>query len=198
MTQSLHLFEEKIFHFINGNHTDFLDFLMQFVSNLFLFIPIFILIAFVSAWYYKHQGYYHHKANSAMLIVILLCGFLFCFFVLPLIFPNLLGRTKPCLNPNISNWLRLVNEDCSDVNGSFALRPCVMFCITSFLFFSIKDDLKKTKAFLIFLSVLVSYSRIYLGAHYPGNVLLAGIMGIICGFITSRLYFYVKYDISPF
>jgi undecaprenyl-diphosphatase len=73
-----------------------------------------------------------------------------------------------------------------------------MFCITSFLFFSIKDDLKKTKAFLVFLSILVSYSRIYLGVHYPGNVLLADIIGIICGFITSRLYFYVKYDILPF
>jgi undecaprenyl-diphosphatase len=198
MTQALHLFEEKIFHFINGNHTAFLDYLMVSASNLFLFIPIIILIAFVSAWYYKHHGYYHHKANSVMLMIILLCGFLFCFFVLPQIFPYLLDRTKPCLNPNISTWLRLVNNDCNDVNGSFALRPCIMFCITSFLFFSIKDDLKKTKAFLVILSILVSYSRIYLGVHYPGNVLLADIIGIICGFITSRLYFYVKYDILPF
>jgi undecaprenyl-diphosphatase len=198
MTQALHVFEEKIFHLINGNHTDFLDYLMLLASNLLLFIPIIILIAFASDWYYKQHGYYHHIAKSVILTTVLLCGFFFCFFVLPYILPYILDRTKPCLNSNISTWLRLVNTDCNDVNGAFALRPCIMFCMTSFLFFSIKDDLKKTKIFLLFLSILVSYSRIYLGAHYPGNVLLADIIGIIFGFITSRLYFYVKYDILPF
>jgi len=194
MIRTLSQFEEKIFRSINGSHTTFLDYLMMLASNLFLTIPIFVIIAIFSAKYYKDQGYYHPRTNASVVIIILFLSFIFCFLLLPQIFSFFLDRTKPCLNPNVSSWLRVVNEDCDASYTSFAFRPCIMFCITSFLFFTFKSDFKNTVLFLFFWSLLVSYSRIYLGVHYPSNVLLADIIGIFCGYITNRMYLYIKYN----
>ena len=188
-------FDEKLFLALNGNHSEFLDSVMLLASNLFSCIPIFIFIVFIAAKYYKKQGYSYPLANSVLLTGILLLGFMFCLFVLPPTFSGILERQKPCFNPSISSLVRMVGEDCSNTSSFFAVRPCVMFCITSFLLFTLKKEFPVTKAILIFWSLLVSYSRIYLGAHYPFNILIADLIGFFCGFITSRLYFYMKYDI---
>ncbi|MBC7865861.1 MAG: phosphatase PAP2 family protein [Bacteroidia bacterium] len=195
MNKLINSIDEEIFLALNGSHSQFLDGLMLFASNLFSSIPILMLVACIATLYYKKQGYSHPVAKSVMLTTVLLLGFLFCLFVLPHAFSFLFERTKPCLNPNISTSVRMLGEDCNSSSSFFAVRPCIMFFITSFLFFTIKNDFPWVKAGLITWSLLVSYSRIYLGVHYPFNVLIADLAGILFGFILSRFYFFMKYEV---
>ena len=188
-------FDEKLFLALNGRHSEFLDQVMLLASNLFSSIPIFILIAVIATRYYKKQGYSYPLANSLLMICVLLIGFLFCLFVLPPTLSGLFERQRPCFNPSISNWVRLVGEDCNTTRSSFAVRPCITFCVTSFFLFTLKTDFPISKAALIFWSLMVAYSRIYLGIHYPFNVLIAVLIGFFCGYMTSRLYFYLKDDV---
>jgi undecaprenyl-diphosphatase len=45
---------------------------------------------------------------------------------------------------------------------------------------------------LVFLwASLMTYTRIYLGVHYPGDILVGAIAGIICGWIGFRIYQYI-------
>jgi undecaprenyl-diphosphatase len=194
MDQATNNLDEKVFLALNGNHSEFLDNIMLFASNLFSLIPIFILIIFVVNRYYKKQADYP-LTHSIILTGVLLLFFLFSFKVLPGLFSAFFEREKPCLNPNISVFVRLLGENCNTGNNFFAVRPCIMFCIATFLLFTIKHDFIFFRILLIFWALLVSYSRIYLGAHYPLNVLISDIVGILVGFIGSRFYFYLRYNV---
>jgi undecaprenyl-diphosphatase len=186
--------DEKLFLKLNGVHSATLDYFMTLASNLFFCIPVLFLVGFVATRHFKKQNEYP-VANSLLLIFVLLLEFVFCLEIVPDIFSSFLQRERPCLNPNISALVRLVGEDCNSGYSFFALRPFIMFFITSFLFFSIRKELPIIKWLLVIWSVIVSYSRIYLGAHYPFNVVVADLAGIAVGFIGSRVYLYLKYKV---
>jgi undecaprenyl-diphosphatase len=51
---------------------------------------------------------------------------------------------------------------------------------------------------LVFLwAALMTYTRIYLGVHYPGDILVGAIAGIICGWLGFRIYQYILKKKSP-
>ncbi len=194
MYQWINKWDEKLFLFFNQSHSSFFDVLMLLSSNLLSLIPIFLLTAFV-AHRYKKKDNYHSTANLFVYLFSLLAVCFVCFEIIPQLFSLIIHREKPCLNPNISIWVRLLGEDCNTSNGIFAVRPCINFCITSFVLFTVKQNFTFIKIILVCWSLLVSYSRIYLGAHYPSNVLLADIIGIGLGYIGSRVYFQLTQNI---
>ena len=46
-----------------------------------------------------------------------------------------------------------------------------------------------------YLVYLVAYSRVYVGSHYPLNILISATTGIAVGFLVNRLYLYLKYNL---
>jgi undecaprenyl-diphosphatase len=189
--------DEKLFLTLNSNHHAVLDYIMLFASNLLSFIPVFILCAFISIKYFKQQDDgYHPYFNLILLITILVTQYFVCRYLLEDVFKNLYYRDRPCENPDISSVIRLLGRNCNVQNHSlFAFKPCLIFCITSFLFFTIKQGFRGFKLLLVVWSLLVAYSRIYVGAHYPINVLVSGVTGIFMGYFISRFYFYLKYKL---
>lgn len=184
--------DEKLFLALNGNHAGWLDMLMRLASNMFLYIPVLLLIVILFFRYFKAQNNYHTLPNTVLISIILILEFVLCLELLPQLFASVFAMDRPCLNPNISSMVRLVGEDCSSDAPYFAIRPFLMFFITGFLFFTFRKEYPRIKWMLVTWSVLVSYSRIYLGAHYPVNVLIAAGVGIGMGFLGSQLYLYLK------
>jgi len=167
---------------------------MLSASNLLSLIPVFILVAIIASKYYtKHGGY--PVVNTAILTTVLLIIFLFCFKVVPEIFSFFIERPRPCVNPNISLWVRLLGEECNNTTNFLPTRPCIVFCIASFLLFTFKNDFPVVKILFVLWALLVSYSRIYLGAYYPSSVIISGATGFLAGYLGSRIYFYLKYQV---
>ncbi len=189
--------DEKLFLALNSNHHAVLDYLMLFTSNLASFIPVFLLSAFIAIKYFKQQDDgYHPYLNLILLFAILVTQYFVCRYLLEDIFKSLYYRDRPCENPDISSFVRLLGRNCIAKNHSlFSYKSCLIFCITSFLFFTIKHGFKGFKVLLIIWALLVAYSRIYVGAHYPINVFISGVTGIMMGYFISKFYFYLKYKL---
>ena len=189
--------DENLFLTLNGTHHAILDYVMLIASNLLSFIPVFLLCAFIAIKYFKQQDDgYHPYLNLILLITILIIQYFVCRYLLENIFQILYYRDRPCENPDISSLVRLLGSNCNPQNHSmFSYKPCLIFCITSFLFFTIKQGYRGFKFVLVFWALLVAYSRIYVGAHYPMNVLVSGITGILMGYFISKFYFYLKYKL---
>jgi undecaprenyl-diphosphatase len=52
--------------------------------------------------------------------------------------------------------------------------------------------------FIILWAFLVSYSSIYLGVHYPGDILGGATFGIILGFLIYRLYLLIEAKLDAY
>lgn len=183
---------EKLFLALNGNHSEWMDILMSVASNMLLYIPLLLLIVIFAFRYFRKQNSYHTLPNTILVAFILILEFVLCLELLPEFFASVFEMERPCLNPNISSMVRLVGEDCNAGAPFFAVRPFLMFFITGFLFFTFRKEFPGIKWMLVICSVLVAYSRIYLGAQYPLNVLIAAAVGVAVGFLGSRFYFYLK------
>jgi undecaprenyl-diphosphatase len=189
--------DEKLFLALNGGHVKFLDYIMLTASSLFTFIPVFLLCIYITIKYFRKQDdRYYTFINIILLISVLAIQYFICSYLLDGMFKSLFYRDRPCVNPNISSFVRMLGRDCNPNNHSlFAYKACLIFCLTSFLFFTIKEGFRGIKWILLAWSILVAYSRVYVGSHYPVNVLISATTGVVAGYLVNRLYLYLKYNL---
>jgi undecaprenyl-diphosphatase len=101
------------------------------------------------------------------------------------LFKNGFQRLRPCNNPEISSFIRIVQSRTSF--SFFSGHATSSMGVTIFLYFIFKKDFKYF--WLLFLWPLIfAYSRIYLGLHYPLDIISGYLCGAILGFLMFKLY----------
>jgi undecaprenyl-diphosphatase len=197
MDIELDKFDESVFLTLNGEHYAFLDPLMLTASNKLSLIPLFIFCAIISIGYFKKQKEgYHPYMNYVIILSILSLQFFLCFNILPELFKSLLLIERPCANPELSSSIRLLGIECKNTHHSFfAYKAGLVLCLTTFLFCIIKEGFKAIKWLLVIWCIIVSYSRVYVGAYYPMNILVSDFIGIVIGYLGYRLYIYLRYNL---
>ena len=96
---------------------------------------------------------------------------------------ELIARDRPC--HVLSNV-----KDIANCSNSFSFPS--NHAVNSFTFATIVTLAYKNLTFLLYVSaLLIGYSRIYLGVHYPTDVLSGALLGILIGFLGYK-YFYLK------
>jgi undecaprenyl-diphosphatase len=194
MNQTVDVYNEKLFLWMNGNHSSFLDLVMLSAGNILTFVCILAICAFFGIRYFKRSdGAGYPFFNAALLILILVGSFFLCRIIVPGIFPAFLEMPKPCTNPRLEGVIRvLTKKDCNPTYSLFSATTCVMFCICSFMLFTLRNKFFAFKTALIIWTLLLAYSRIYIGTNYPANVLIAAVTGICIGYMVSRVFYYLK------
>ena len=109
------------------------------------------------------------------------------------LFKDSFQRLRPCYNELIKDSLRLVKDSCGGKYGFFSAHASNSFTLA--VFFGLLY--KKKFRYLIYISLLyaslISYSRIYLGVHFPLDLIFGSTFGIIVGIITFKFYNKYKY-----
>ena len=109
------------------------------------------------------------------------------------LFKNAFQRLRPCNDPEIKNIIRIVIERKSP--SFFSGHASNSMASTLFIYLIIRKYYNHT--YLLFLFPLIfAYSRIYLGLHFPLDILSGYIFGLLTGFCFYKLYnyFYLKYN----
>ena len=102
------------------------------------------------------------------------------------LFKNVFERLRPCHNQSLPFTLHLINNHCGGKYGFISSHASNFFAIASFSSFVIKKRWYTVLSFSI--AFLVIYSRVYLGVHYPSDVLAGAIWGFLVGFVFFKLY----------
>lgn len=158
------------------------DVLMPFIRNQFTWVPIyFFLLIF---------GYLNFRKTLIPWIGFFLLTFALTDIISAQIFKELIQRPRPCWDSFSSDHARMLIP-CSHAFGFVSSHAANHFGMSVFIFITLRPFVQKG-LFLVFIwAALVCIAQVYVGAHYPGDVLGGSILGIIIGKITT--YFYQRY-----
>jgi len=177
MLEKIIQLDKELLVFLNGLGSSGFDGLWLVITKQFYWAPVFLYVFYLLqkklGW--KNFGYY--LLFTALLILV-------CDQTTNL-FKNYFHRIRPCNDEEIKNVIRIVK---SSKTFSFFSGHAANSMATTILTFSILKRYYKY-AYLLFLFPLIfAYSRIYLGLHFPGDILAGYAFGAIFGFACSWMY----------
>ena len=108
------------------------------------------------------------------------------------IFKDSFQRLRPCYNESIIDSLRLVKENCGGKYGFFSAHASNSFSLAIFFGLLFINRIRYIIIITIVYASLISYSRIYLGVHYPIDIFFGGFFGIFVGFVIYS-FVYLKF-----
>ena len=177
--------DKSIFLVLNGLHNPFFDVFFYNVSGRLIWVPLYLIILYLLIINFRKKS-----------IPIIIFAFLLIVITDQLsvhLFKNIFLRLRPCHDPQLAGLVHTVNDSCGGLYGFISSHAANTFAFATFIAFILRKDYKYLPAILLFWAVIVSYSRIYLGAHFPGDVLVGAIFGMLTG---TGIYFLHK-KLSP-
>jgi len=182
MLEELLRIDEALFLYLNGMGDPVWDGFWLYLSRTLslITIPIFLFVIFLSYRYFEWK--------KTLLIIVIAILLLASTELLSILFKNSIARLRPCYHAEISKTMRFVKNYCGGQYGYFSAHAANSWAFASF--FGILFQ-KKTKYVLLFLPIwalLVSYSRIYLGVHFPLDVITGMAVGLLFGYIFKNFF----------
>jgi undecaprenyl-diphosphatase len=175
MLAFLQEFDLALFKAINGWHSLWADELMYWVSNKYVWIPAYALLLF---FIYRKFG--PRKTLYVLLsvgVLILLSDRTTSGLLKPWI-----ERFRPCRpEAGLGDWVHLVNNKCGGKYGFVSSHAANFFAMATF--FSLLFKQKRLTLLFMGIALLTAYSRVYLGVHYPGDVIAGALVGVGFGLL---------------
>ena len=174
--------DTELLIFLNNLGNKSWDPLWVSITDKFTFLPLFILIIF---FLFKKNG-------TKGLLVILLFISVLIFFTdqFTNVVKDFTQRLRPCRLDELQGLLRDIDIRCGKY-GFFSAHAANSISVTIFIINCVDESVKKfLKPVLILWVMIFSYSRIYLGVHYPLDTIFGLSFGIFSGFLFKYIYNY--------
>lgn len=170
---SLSTIDSDLFLFLNGLHVDWMDTFMIHITDMWVWMPLYLLLIY---WTVKQYG---KRCWWVFLSVgfVVLCSDQ----ISSHIFKPVFQRLRPCFNEDFEGLLHLPKGLAGGRYGFTSSHAANTFAIATFLT-PVLRKFHPWPAILLFLwAFLSSYSRIYIGFHYPGDVFCGAVLGALVG-----------------
>ncbi|MBP9018867.1 MAG: phosphatase PAP2 family protein [Rikenellaceae bacterium] len=177
--------DKSLFLILNHATNPFLDKVMVLASEKYTWLPLYIVIAFFIFFKIENGGTIRLRPFKPAFLI--LAGAFLTFALTDIIsasvIKDLVQRLRPGHDPEIGELARLLDGK-GGMYGFVSSHAANVFGLATFTTLCFK---KKWYAFFIFFwAILVSYSRIYVGRHFPLDVICGAMLGFLTGWIIYK------------
>lgn len=186
MLDKLHELDRDVFVYLNSLGSEFFDPFWEFITKQVNWIPLFAIIAYLA---FKRLGWRH-----ALLVVGMIALLIAFTDQTTNLFKNGFQRLRPGNNPEIAGIIRAIQHRSS---FSFISGHAANSMAAAFFLYKVMKPYLKYMGFIFLWPLIFAYSRIYLGLHYPGDILMGYVWGIFTSWLVLKLYVYLRDKYFP-
>jgi undecaprenyl-diphosphatase len=184
--------DKELLLFLHKQSTPFLDVAMVAVTEKYTWILLYLILILALIRQFGWQSVYSIVAVILLVIISdqLTSGLMKPFF----------GRLRPCHDPEIGHLIRIIRR-CGGEFGFVSSHAANSVSVSTFFILLFRKSHRYVWWILIW-PLLFSYSRIYMGVHYPLDVLCGAVVGIALGWLvywgTEKLSEKVPFEFTPY
>jgi undecaprenyl-diphosphatase len=179
MLEYLEKADESLFLFLNGFHNSFLDVIMYWASDQLFWIPFYGWLAF---FLFRKLGRTAWRYFFLIALMIVASDQLSSHLI-----KNWVRRPRPSHVTSLANRIHFSKAGPGGEYGFVSGHAANGFALAVFLLLSLPQEYRPLKILVLSWASLVSYSRIYNGVHYPGDVIGGALLGTLLAILFTYL-----------
>ena len=157
--------------YLNSRHSPVWDNVMSWISGDTSWIPLYVILLIVII--YRERPYRFIYTILFVAITVALSD------QISVLIKYLAERPRPTHNPEIAHLVHIVNNYKGGTYGFVSSHAANVFGVATFLSNQFKNI--RWTMFLLVWAAVVAYSRVYLGVHYPLDIICGAVLGIVIG-----------------
>ena len=178
MIDSLIELDKSIFLIFNSHHTLYFDQVMWIITGKIIWIPLILSFVYV---FFKRGWKEALLAIFMVAVTVLLCDQISSGICKPFF-----ERLRPTHDPEFSQYVTIVNGYLGGLYGFISSHAANAFGIAIFSILLFRNRLFSVS--VIIWALLSCYSRMYLGVHYPGDIICGAFAGALSGYVCYKIY----------
>lgn len=178
MIENLIQYDKELFLFLNNLGSESWDFLWLLITSRWFFTPMYAVLLFII---YKKFGL------KALLVFVVSIVLMITFTdQMTNVFKRGFMRFRPCNTEGVMEYMRFVTDHCGRYSF-FSGHSSNSMAAAIFGGLLLRPYYKKLIYLLVFWSFLVAYSRIYVGVHFPIDIVCGLVFGVFAGCIFYKI-----------
>lgn len=179
----------QVLSLFNGSDNIMLDQMVQILTSGLTWIPLYVMLFFVVMRNNETMGQIALVVGSAIFCVLFADG------LVDGIIKQLAERWRPSNDPTFKYMVQVVDD--IRLKGYSFCSAHAANTMSLAVFFSLLVRSKLLTITLVTWSLINCWTRLYLGVHYPSDILCGMMIGIIVGILVYLLYYKIYLRISP-
>ncbi len=184
MLEIIQQLDLALLEYINGTwHNNYFDRLFILLRNKYLWAPLYIyILTYIT---------FNFSKESRWLIVLLICTVLFSDQLSSAIIKPFFDRWRPCADPAVREQIRQLVY-CGQGASFISAHACNHFAIAVFLNRIWKNISTPFAVGLLIWAGTIAYAQVYVGVHYPSDVIVGAMVGALIGGGMYKLAAYLN------